>query len=137
MTTREEEHRQHRAQVAKQQEQRRAELDYFRQVEAQRQAEREAAEAEHRAFYARVVAHRQAVERGEIDPAAIRASLPTWEGFYREKAEQDRAQAEAEERERRAALSPREVWLSTLPASERRHIATWEHINKMPWPYSP
>lgn len=67
-----------------------------------------------------------------FDPAEYRGprlSQLMTQARNEELAERERLAAEA-----RAQLSPRQLWLSTLSAQERARIATWEKVNKLPFP---
>ncbi len=111
--------------------------DWQHAMEAQRQDQQIAAQAEHADFARRVTASRNAGANVAALLAEARATMPSWDSYYREKAAQEQAAAEEAERQRIAALTPKEIWMSTLQSAERAHINRWESINKAPWPYAP
>lgn len=61
---------------------------------------------------------------------------PRLTGVYTQARDEERARIQQEEAARIAALSPRELWLSTLPWEQRAHIAKWEQINRREWPFN-
>ncbi len=136
------------------------ELEYFAQIEQQRQEKRAADRAQQDEFAQRVQARRDAIdtyirrswaqredrpmtaqefaqERAEIEQEAlaqVKVTIPTWEEIGRQWHD-ERIAAEAQaEAERRAAISPHDTWLTTLPWAERQHIQKWEQINGMEYP---
>ncbi len=112
-------------------EQSRQKMDIIAQMEAQYALERAASQAEQDAFMARVQATREAIANGaKVDMSTV----PTLDEIYRAKRAEEVAAAEAAEQARIAALTPRDIWLSTLSFQERNHIAKWEQINRMEYP---
>lgn len=61
---------------------------------------------------------------------------PRLTGLYTQKHAEEMARIQQEEAERIASLSPRELWLSTLPWEQRAYIAKWEQINRRDWPFN-
>ena len=143
-----------------------AEIDAIQQMNAAHQAERAEREREHNAFMQRVQQGRDRVESfvqhsfvqradDSMTPAQLDAlhkqiqdeayerertmfpAPPSLADIYAAKAAEEQAAEEEAERQRIAALTPREIWMSTLPWNERAHIQRWEAINRMPWPYAP
>lgn len=141
-----------------------AEIDAIQQMQLRRDAEQAARRAEQAAFEAKVQerrdridsyirrswAQRSDVPMGEHELAAIHAQIereafelnkvtvPTLAEIHEAKRAEEQAAAEAAEAARIAALTPREVWMSTLPWQEQQRIAKWEAINKgQQWPYAP
>jgi hypothetical protein len=120
---------------AEMREQRRAEVDVLQQMEAAHAAERAEKQAEQDKFMAKVEANRQkvatAMAAGTYEPPHI----PTWhERGEADRAARQAAQAEAESA-RIAALTPRQIWMSTLSYGERQRIEKWEFMNKMEYPF--
>jgi hypothetical protein len=124
------------ANIATQQEARRQDLEQMHLRDEQVKAADQAKRDEHSAFLQRVQATREAVARGEITPdtTSPRAQL---NAHYREQAEQERQAKAQAEAARVAALTPREIWLTTLPFAEQQRVSVWERTNKMEWPYVP
>src|SRR5260221_2158611 len=138
-----------------------AELDWQQQMEAQHQAERAEQQKEHDEFAARVQAAHDAQDafirrswaqrssepmseaamaqaRREIQEQLLEqmppGSVPTLDAVYQDIAAEERAAAEAAEAARLAAITPRQLWMSTLSLQERERIGKWQELNKMPWP---
>jgi membrane protein involved in colicin uptake len=118
--------------IAEKQAERKAELAYFAQMEADRK-EREALQrADRDAFVARAQATRRefakAQEQGETwvpdEP------IPTINQVFSAKASEEKAAAAAAEAARIAALTPRDVWFSTLSFTDQQKVSVWERVNK-------
>jgi len=64
--------------------------------------------------------------------ASVKASgtIPTWDELYAAKRAEEQAAREQAEAERIAALTPRDIWLTTLPWQERERVSKWEAVNK-------
>jgi hypothetical protein len=109
-------------------------LDWQQQQQAAFEAEKLERQAASDAFLVQVqqgrAARAAAVEAGTYAPPII----PTVNEVFLASREAERLEAEATEAARIAALTPREIWLSTRPLSERQRIAKWEEINRMPYP---
>lgn len=142
-------------------EQSRQRWDISQQMEAHYAAERAEKQAEQEAFMAQVQARKERIAshvshsfaqraRDDMSPAQLAAlreeiqqeafakerppAPPTLDELYRaERAAELQAQADAEAA-RIAALSPRDIWMSTLSFQERERISKWEQINRMEYP---
>lgn len=142
-------------------EERRAELDVMQQMEAQRQTEQAEQQRDHNEFAARVQARRNAIDahirqrwlqmedrpmteaemaaaRREIEQEAYAqyqaSSPPTLDAIYEAKRAEELAAREEAERQRLAAITPRQLWKSTLSYQDQVRVEKWEAINKLPWP---
>lgn len=151
------------ATLAERQAARLAELDAIEQMRLAHAAERAEKQKEQDEFMARVQARRDAVDsyirrswaqrsndalseaqlnalRAEIQQEAfaqVRTTIPTMGEIFEAKRAEEQAAKEAAEQARIAALTPREIWLTTLSWAERQHVLKYEQINNMPWPYAP
>jgi hypothetical protein len=118
---------QRKQQLAAQTQARRAELDYFAQIEAQRQAEQDARNHERELLVRRIEYGR---EHREID----RSAVPSLDGIYQAARVEEQLAEQQAEAARRAAITPRQVWMSTLNWQDRQRVLAWEGINKQPYP---
>lgn len=151
------------ATLAERQAQRLAELDVIEQMHLVHEQERLEKQKEQDDFMARVQARRDAVDsyirhswaqrsndtmteaqlnalRAQIEQEAlaqVRPTIPTLGQIYEAKRAEELAAREAAEQARIAALTPREIWLTTLSWAERQHVLKYEQINNMPYPYAP
>lgn len=103
------------------------ELDAIQQMQAQYDADRAAMQAESDAFSAKATAYHEALERGE---QPVMPPVPTINGIFEADTARIRAEAEAAEAARIAALTPRELLFSALPASKKDFIERWQNTNK-------
>jgi len=115
-------------QIAKEQQARRSELEYFAQLEADRRTRRAEDHARQLIMPRVIAAGRAAVARGEPLP-----KIPGWDEVYPSR-EQMQAEREKAEAERVAAIPPHDKWLLTLPWAERQRVLTYEKINGEEWP---
>lgn len=95
-----------------------------RQMEAERQAAQAAKVAEQQAFADRV----QATRNGTKPP------IPTWQEIGDQNRRDVLAAEQAKKAAQLAALSPHDIWKSTLLPAQRRRVETWEAINGMNFP---
>jgi hypothetical protein len=98
----------------------------------QARADQEAKAATNAEFQARVKATRTAFANGQ--PLPSEAKVVTMNDHYAAKAEAEKLAAEQAEAARVAALTPRDLWMSTRTWQQRKQIAAWEGVNKMPYP---
>jgi hypothetical protein len=97
-------------------------------LEAERATRRNAFNIEQSAFAQRVEARRVALAQGApITPTIV----PTFNDLYNETRAKQLAALAAEQAAQISNMTPKQRWLATLDAKERRRIQTWEHINKM------
>jgi hypothetical protein len=108
-----------------------SEKAYFEQITLTQQAEREQSQAERQEFTQRVEARRKAeaaaASRGEqLQHEPIPHIRDVWAATRAAE-----LQAEAEkEAARIAALTPRDVWFSTLSFTDQQKVSVWERVNK-------
>src|SRR6266487_6121981 len=111
-------------------EKRRAELDIIQQMEAESAIRRQEARKEEDEFLARGQARREALERGQ----PMEVAIPTFEQIFQASRDAELVERQRQEQERIAAMTPRDLWSSTLSFEDRLHIRRWENVNNMPYP---
>jgi hypothetical protein len=108
-----------------------SEKAYFEQLRLSQQAQAEQAQAERQEFMQRIETRRkaeaEAAKRGE---QLQHEPIPHLRDVWQEKRAAELAEAEAQEAARIAALTPRELWYSTLSFQDQRKVEVWERVNR-------
>lgn len=100
------------------------ELAQMAQLEAERQEQQASKQAEQQAFAERV----QATRNG------AKPHIPTWQEIGDQNRRDTLAAEQARKAAQIAALTPHDIWKSTLNLAQRKRVETWEAINGMNFP---
>jgi hypothetical protein len=107
-----------------------AAMEQAQAFELERQAKRAQEQQEQQEFHQRVMENRARISRGE----PVQVSVPTLAELMTQRRNEELAERQRQEQERIASLTPRQIWMSTLPATEQARIRKWEQINRMEFP---
>jgi len=114
----------------------RARWDSIQQMEAGHAEQRRIKQAEQEAQEQRILAAKRERERVVADAEARGEEPPpiqrpaSWDDHYAQLRQEELAAQAQAEAERIAALTPRDIWLTTLPWAERERVSKWEAVNK-------